>query len=58
MTGEGVDKRTRHSGQEGRQRRPGGFLERRSMARMWLGADRDGKGVRPLGRDGQGSGLL
>ena len=58
MTGEGVDKKTRDSGQDGRQRRSGGFLERGSIARMWLGAGGDGKEVRPLGRDGQGSGLL
>lgn len=46
-----------HSGREGRQRRAGGFLERGPAVRTWLGAGGDGKGVRPLGRDGQGSGL-
>lgn len=29
---------------------------KRSAARAWLGAGRDGKGVRPLGRDGQAQG--
>lgn len=51
-----MDERTLHSGREGRQRRAGGFLERGPTARAWLGAGRDGKGARPLGRDGQAQG--